>query len=139
MAHAHLQDLWWPPFENLYSALQEYKYSSAQADDRHLKQLLSNSSTWLRLGLRGFASPASDAQSLLQQGGHLKLRHGPALPIRTELQAATLALSQLMVSSLLELLLLHVLAAGLYTIMQSAGPERDAGLHTGVPLVLATQ
>ena len=95
--HAHLQDLWWPPFEDLYDALQDYKSSRAQAAGRHLRDLLSSASSWLRLGLAGFGSPANEAQSLLQQGGHLKLRHGPALRIKAEHRAAALSLSQHMV------------------------------------------
>lgn len=97
--HAHLQDLWWPPFEDLCGALQEYKSSRAQNEGRHLGNLLSRSSYWLRLGLAGFGSPAPEAQALLQQGGHLKLRHGPALPIKPEQRAAALSLSQRMVSN----------------------------------------
>ena len=95
--HAHLQDLWWPPFEDLYDALQDYKSSRAQVAGRHLRELLSSASSWLRLGLAGFESPAPEAQSLLQQGGHLNLRHGQALPIKAEYRAAAISLSQHMV------------------------------------------
>ena len=98
MAHAHLQDLWWPPFEDLYTALQEYKALRSSSVDEHLQKLLAKSTKWLRLGLQGFEPPAAEALTLVQQGGRLKLRHGSVLPIKAELQAATLSFSQLMVS-----------------------------------------
>ena len=98
MAHAQLPDLWWPPFEDLYAALQQHQASGSPREDHHLKQLLSRATNWLRLGMKGFEPPAAEAQALLQQGGRLKLRHGSALPIKTEFQAAALSFSQLMVS-----------------------------------------
>ena len=100
MAHAQLPDLWWPPFEDLYAALQEFRASGSPGEDPHLKELLSRSASWLRLGLKGFGPPTAEALALLQQGGRLMLHHGSALPIKTELQAAALSFSQLMVRSL---------------------------------------
>ena len=99
MAHAQPQDLWWPPFEDLYAALQEYRASGSPGEDPHLEQLLSRSTSWLQRGLKGFEPPAAEALAMLQQGGRLKLRHGSALPIKTDFQAAALSFSQLMVSS----------------------------------------
>lgn len=124
--HAHLQDLWWPPFEDLYAALQEYKSARSPTESRHVEQLLSSSSNWLRLGLGGFRSPAPEALSLLQQGGHLKLRHGSALPIKTEHRAAALSFSQLMVREFMrvEVCLGSLVAATrLLLTMCCAGPQ----------------
>ena len=96
--NSRLQDLWWPPFMSLYEALQQSSFSRTADASGTLTDMLSKCGVWLQQGLLGFKAPASEALSFLKQEGKLQLDHGQVMPIKRDLEPATLALSHHLVS-----------------------------------------